>query len=69
MIYSDSKIAIGWVKKKECKTNLKKTSKNAALFDLIERATVWLKQNSYTTKIVKWETKAWGEIPADFGRK
>ena len=69
IIYSDSKIAIGWVKKKECKTNLKKTSKNAVLFDLIERATVWLKQNTYTTKIVKWETKAWGEIPADFGRK
>ncbi|MDP5081999.1 MAG: ribonuclease H, partial [Winogradskyella sp.] len=22
-----------------------------------------------STTIVKWETKAWGEIPADFGRK
>ena len=30
---------------------------------------LWLKNNTYTTTIVKWETKAWGEIPADFGRK
>ncbi|KAB4191718.1 ribonuclease H, partial [Bacteroides uniformis] len=22
-----------------------------------------------TTRILKWETKQWGEIPADFGRK
>ena len=28
-----------------------------------------LKNNTYTTIILKWETKAWGEIPADFGRK
>ncbi len=25
--------------------------------------------NSFLNKILKWETKAWGEIPADFGRK
>ncbi|RZS99535.1 viroplasmin family protein [Aquimarina brevivitae] len=69
LIYSDSKIAIGWVKKKACKTKLQRNAKNAAMFDLVDRAVVWLKQNTYLTKIVKWETKAWGEIPADFGRK
>ncbi|GAA4273334.1 ribonuclease H family protein [Aquimarina gracilis] len=69
ILYSDSKIAIGWVKQKTCKTKLKRTSKNAAMFDLVDRAIQWLKENTYTTKIVKWETKAWGEIPADFGRK
>ncbi len=69
IIYSDSKIAIGWVKQKTCKTKLKRTTKNAAMFDLVDRAIQWLKENNYTTKIVKWETKAWGEIPADFGRK
>ena len=36
---------------------------------ITERAVNWLKTNTYTTTIVKWETKAWGEIPADFGRK
>lgn len=69
IIYSDSKIAIGWVKKKKCNTKLQMTTKNKDLFDLIARAETWLKVNSYETKIVKWETKAWGEIPADFGRK
>lgn len=68
-IYSDSRIAMGWVKKKKCNTKLKKTSKNKKLFELISRAETWLKKNSYDTKVLKWETKAWGEIPADFGRK
>lgn len=68
-IYSDSKIAIGWVYKKQCRTKVKPTSANAVLFDLIARAEQWLKTNSFRTDILKWETKAWGEIPADFGRK
>ena len=69
IIYSDSRIAIAWVKKKKCNTKLKKTKNNQVIFELISRAELWLKNNSYTTFIVKWETKAWGEIPADFGRK
>ena len=69
VIYSDSRIAIGWVRKKKCGTKLKKSAKNAQLFELIERAEEWLRKNRYNTPIVKWETKAWGEIPADFGRK
>ena len=43
--------------------------KTEELFKLIERAEKWLRENTYTTKILKWETKQWGEIPADFGRK
>jgi ribonuclease HI len=39
------------------------------MFQLVDRAVLWLKSNTYTTTIVKWETKIWGEIPADFGRK
>lgn len=69
IIYSDSKIAIGWVKAKQCRTKMVKNPKNKELFDLILRAENWLKTNTYTTKVIKWETKAWGEIPADFGRK
>ncbi|MCF6181704.1 ribonuclease H family protein [Lutibacter sp.] len=68
-VYSDSKIAISWVKKGQCRTNLQITSDNKSLFELVKRAEKWLKENKYTTKILKWETKAWGEIPADFGRK
>lgn len=69
IVYSDSRIAIGWVRKRKCNTQLKLTAKNKSLFELIKRAEVWLKKNTYTTVVVKWETKAWGEIPADFGRK
>ena len=69
IIYSDSRIAIGWVKKKACKTKLKQNANNRVVFELISRAETWLKNNDYNTPIVKWETKAWGEIPADFGRK
>ena len=69
IIYSDSRTAMSWVRKKTCRTTLKETAKNKALFDLIHRAETWLNTNEYNTVVVKWETKAWGEIPADFGRK
>lgn len=68
-LYSDSANAIKWVKDKKCKTKLEKTAVNMSLFYMIERAEKWLKENTYTTKIIKWETSEWGEIPADFGRK
>ena len=69
ILYTDSRTAMSWVKKKKCNTKLERNKKNEALFELIERAVNWLKENTYATTIVKWETKAWGEIPADFGRK
>ncbi|MEM6697130.1 MAG: ribonuclease H family protein [Bacteroidota bacterium] len=68
-IYSDSKIAMGWVKKAKVNTKLKRTSKTALLYQLIARGETWLKNNSFRVPILKWETKSWGEIPADFGRK
>ena len=69
IIYTDSKTAMSWVRKKICNTKLERNDVNKSLFELVDRAVDWLKNNSYTTTIVKWETKAWGEIPADFGRK
>jgi ribonuclease HI len=68
-IYTDSRNAILWVKSKRVNTKLSRSVKNSELFDLIDRAIEWLQTNSYDTQILKWETKAWGEIPADFGRK
>lgn len=69
IIYTDSKTAMSWVRKKTCNSKLERNSKNEKLYDLVDRAVTWLKTNPYNTTIVKWETKAWGEIPADFGRK
>lgn len=68
-IYTDSVNAIKWVQKKKCNTKLARTEKNRPLFDVIARAEKWLATHTYTTRILKWETRSWGEIPADFGRK
>ena len=60
---------MGWVKKKVVNTKIPRTRHNEILFQLIARAIKWLKNNNYENPILKWETKEWGEIPADFGRK
>ena len=69
IIYSDSITAMSWVRKKHCQTKLKKNEENEEVFVLVERAITWLKENNYSIVIKKWDTKNWGEIPADFGRK
>ncbi|MGB1204853.1 MAG: viroplasmin family protein [Chitinophagales bacterium] len=69
MIYSDSRTAMAWVRNKKIKTTMQRNKSNAYLFSLVDRGVKWLQMNTYENKIVKWETKAWGEIPADFGRK
>ncbi len=68
-IYSDSRTAQIWVKKRKCKTTLERTPRTEALYQLIARAERWLQTNDYANKIIKWDTANWGEVPADFGRK
>lgn len=68
-IYSDSRNALMWVKQRCCKTKLPRTAETEALFGYIARAEKWLRENSYSNPLIKWETSSWGEIPADFGRK
>lgn len=68
-IYSDSYNAILWVSKKKCKTKLPRTPQTERLFNIIARAERWLYNNFYTIPVLKWDTKQWGEVPADFGRK
>lgn len=68
-IYTDSRTALAWVRNRKVKTQLKKTAKNAILFELIERGVKWLNTHNWSNPIIKWDTEDWGEIPADFGRK
>ena len=68
-IYSDSRNAMLWVKNKKCKTTLPLEPRFAKAHELIARAEKWLCENAVVNKVLKWETKQWGQIPADFGRK
>jgi ribonuclease HI len=68
-VYSDSRNGIKWVREKNVRTTLVRSPKNESLFETIDRALLWLNNNTWDNPILKWETKAWGEIPADFGRK
>ena len=68
-IYSDSRTALAWLKKKKHGSKLGQTPANAVLFELLDRADAWLSANAYPNPVLKWETDFWGENPADFGRK
>lgn len=68
-IYTDSRNAMKWVKEKKVSTTLKRDETTAEIWHLIDRALDWLHTHSYENKILKWETKKWGEIKADYGRK
>lgn len=68
-IYSDSRIAINRIAHKKCPTKLQKNSETEKILEIVHKAIDWLKNNNYTTKILKRETEERGEIPADFNRK
>jgi ribonuclease HI len=68
-VYSDSVNGLLWVKQKKCNTKLQPIEENKPVFELIRRAETWLQNNTYPNSVLKWDTKRWGEIPADFGRK
>lgn len=69
-VYSDSENGISWVYAGKCRTSLKRTGRNATLFDMIRSAENWLAEHKLEDgAVLKWDTALWGEIPADFGRK
>ncbi len=69
-VYSDSRVAIGWVRRRKSRSGwVEDGTAGAKLQELVRRAETWLSRHHYTTEIRKWETADWGEIPADFGRK
>ncbi|MHC4398373.1 MAG: ribonuclease H1 domain-containing protein [Planctomycetota bacterium] len=69
-IYSDSQTAISWVRKKRVRSkSMEEGETGEQINDLVAKALRWLNENEYPNDVLKWETKAWGEVPADFGRK
>ncbi len=67
-VYSDSENAILWIKARKCNTRLQHLPSNRRLFEMIAGAEEWLR-SAGKRQVLKWDTRAWGEIPADFGRK
>lgn len=67
-IYSDSENAIGWARRKKCNTQLARLPSNRDLFRRIAAAEEAL-HHLPAFRVLKWDTRAWGEIPADYGRK
>lgn len=68
-IYTDSVSALAWVRRMKAKTTLEATPETAEALDLVRRAELWLRTHTFRAPIEKWNTRLWGEIPADFGRK
>ncbi len=69
-IYSDSRNAMLWVSKRQCRTTLPHNERTAPIYEVVRRAEKWLSEHpNHGFDIRKWDTRAWGEIPADFNRK
>lgn len=68
-LYSDSYNAILWVKKKQCRTKLERNANTEQLYQVIARAEQWLRTHTIRVPLLQWDTRRWGDIPADFGRK
>ena len=68
-IYSDSQIALSWLRDGKCRTKHSRSARNARVFELIARAEKWLAEHEFTNPVLKWHTDKWGEIPADYDRK
>lgn len=70
-VYSDSVTAIAWVRNKKHNSKLQASSLTQKSIEIMNRAEAHLHTfpNNFFSMIDKWDTKQWGENPADFGLK
>lgn len=66
-VWTDSTTAMSWAKNRACKTKFD-LNKNKELKERVSESLDYLKVNK-PANVIKWDTKKYGEIPADFGRK
>ena len=68
-VFSDSRVAMGWVGRGRVGSTLTRDASSQEVWALIDRALRWLRNTPDQPHVLKWPTRRWGEIPADFGRK
>ena len=71
-IYSDSLTARAWVRKRAINSAFLRDGKaGEEIAARLEKALAWLRSRptDAADDVRVWETKKWGEIPADYGRK
>lgn len=68
-VYTDSQTAMKWLRQKRVASTLIRDETTEEIWNLTDRAVKWLQHNQYENQVLKWDTKRWGEIKADFGRK
>ncbi len=69
VVYSDSRTAQSWVRRRGHASKITPNAKNAKIIELLARADRWIQTHPNHAAIYKWDTDNWGEIPADFNRK
>ncbi len=71
-IYSDSVTALAWVRNKKHNSKLVTNPDTQLSIDYMDKCVAFLQKTDpslYATFVKKWETKLWGENPADYGFK
>lgn len=70
VVYSDSQVAIAWVREKKHKCGpVIEGLVTDEVAKLTQDAVDWLHANPNHAKVLQWRTRHWGENPADYGRK
>jgi len=67
-VYTDSRVALAWWKKGGPPEKVRRTWSDAAR-RAVDRAASWLAAHPGPWDVRLWDTRRWGENPADFGRK
>lgn len=63
-VWTDSQISIGWIESGKIGETVRERAAIIAMADVIRDLLA-----DGSVELRKWDTGAWGEIPADFGRK
>jgi len=65
ILWTDSKIAMIWIRSAKLGENVREKEAIMAMILAIRK----LLEENPQLKLKKWDTKNWGQIPSDFGRK